>query len=451
MTAREETDPAALVAAVGRRRRDLAGLATRVRDFLKHNKGVEHVEVRVESSGRLRAVVWVAPTPSGLGTCALPDGTVVTDLNHYETTYLYQEILVDRAYRPEALDLPPDAVVLDIGANIGMFCLSMARWLPDCRVVAFEPAPDAYAALVANVEDLALPVTCLPWAVGAESGRTTMTVYPAASVFSSLNADPDADRSAMRAAIGVAADEGGTDVVDQVAADRVSGAIEVPVEVRRLSDAFDELGLTYVDLLKLDAEGAELDILGHLRPEDLAKIGNVVMEVHTTSDRRALVDLLENAGFTCHLTDVPALEGTGFVNLYAFRQTTSRRPATRPEVRPPIPPLTARQRLRQALDSFLGAEGVSVEVRTGPAPVTPAAPADAVDPESVPGLAEAWQHAVGSEPGGTADFFELGGTSMAAVRMLSQLHREHGYELKLDDFLASPTASALAALCTRTV
>ncbi|MFD9697504.1 FkbM family methyltransferase [Lentzea sp. NPDC059081] len=443
-----DTDPAALVAAVRRQRLDLAGLATRVRGFLKLGKGVEHVEVQVESSGRLRAVVWVAPTRSGLGTFALPDGTVVTDLNHYETAYLHQEIVVDGVYRPDGLDLPPDAVVLDIGANIGLFSLSVARSLPRCRVVAFEPAPDAYAALAANVEDL--PVTCLPWAIGGESGRTTMTVYPAASVFSSLNADPDADRSAMSAAIAVAADDDSTGIADQVAADRVDGAIEVPVEVRRLSDVLDELGLDHVDLVKLDAEGAELGILGTLRPEDWAKIAALVLEVHTTSDRHALFELLENAGFTCRVTYVPALEGTGFVNLHAFRPTTSR-PATVAFALPPsIPPLTARERLRQALDCFLGANDVALEVRTGPAPATPDA-TEAADPASVPGLVAAWQHAVGTEPGGTADFFELGGTSMAAVRMLSQLRREHGYELRLDEFLESPTAATLAALCTRTI
>ncbi|HEX7303731.1 FkbM family methyltransferase [Lentzea sp.] len=443
-----ETDPTALLAAVRRRHRATADLAARVRGFLALGKGVEHVEVRVETSGRPRAVVWVAPTASGLGTCALPDGTVVTHLNHYETNYLYQEIFVDEVYRPAGLELPPDAVVLDIGANIGLFSLWTARSLPDCRVVAFEPAPDAYAALVANVEDLGLPVTCLPWAVGAESGPATMTVYPAASVFSSLHADPDTDRSAMRAAIDVAVDGDGTDIAEQVAADRVRGAIDVPVEVRRLSDAFDELALGHVDLVKLDAEGAELDILGALRPEHLARIGNVLVEVHATSDRRALVDLLENAGFTCRLIDVPALEGTGFVNLYAFRPAAARS-AERFETRPPVPPLTARERLRQALASFLGgADDIALEVRTGPAPVTPAAPAGTVAPDSVPGLAEAWHHAVGTEPVGAADFFELGGTSMDAVRMLSRLRRDHGYELRLDDFLSSPTAATLAALCT---
>ncbi|MCS7480478.1 FkbM family methyltransferase [Umezawaea endophytica] len=452
MTGWHEVGPAALVAAVERRRAASADRATRVRRFLALNKGVEHVEVRVESSGRLRAVVWVAPTPSGLATGELPDGTVVTELNRYETTYLHQEIMVDQVYLPSALDLPPDAVVLDVGANIGLFSLFLARRLPGCRLVAFEPAPDAYAALVANVDALALPVVCLPWALGAESGRTSMTVYPNASVFSGLKADPDADRSAIRAAIGAAVgDDSTADVVEQVAADRVGGAIDVPVEVRRLSDVLDLLDVDRVDLVKLDAEGAELDILLHLRPEDWARIDNVVVEVHSTGDRRVLVALLEDAGFTCDVTHVEALEGTGFANLHATRPATPRTTVRRgPRAPAPIPPLTARQRLRQALDRFPGAGDVDLEVRPGPPPEAPVGPAERVAPESVPGVVDAWHRTLGAPPVGAADFFEHGGTSLLAVRLLSYLRHEHGYVLGLEDFLRSPTAAALAALCTRT-
>jgi FkbM family methyltransferase len=451
---KDENSPAALVAAVERRRLAAAEDVVRVRWFLALNKGVEHVEVRRDAvSGRLRATVWVAPTPSGLAHGKLPDGTVVTELNRYETDYLYQEIIVDQVYRPDSLVLPADAVVLDIGANIGMFTLSTARWLPGCRLVAFEPAPDAYAALVANVEALALPAVCLPWAVGAISGSTSMTVYPAASVFSGLNADLVADRSAIQAAIRVAVDDvDSAELVDQVATGRVEGAIDVPVEVRRLPDVLELLDVERVDLLKLDAEGAELDILGSLRPEDWARIDNILMEVHTRDNSQALVTMLETAGFTCDVSNVAALDGTGFSNLYATRPEASRRTLVRTELRPPEPilPLTAQQRLRQALDAFLDATTVSVdlEVLPGPPPDIAAAVIGRVAPESVPGLVEAWQHTLGVLPAATADFFDLGGTSLLAVRMLSQLRREYGYDLSLDEFLESPTVATLAALCT---
>ncbi|MER6299033.1 phosphopantetheine-binding protein [Kitasatospora sp. NPDC001539] len=43
-----------------------------------------------------------------------------------------------------------------------------------------------------------------------------------------------------------------------------------------------------------------------------------------------------------------------------------------------------------------------------------------------------------------ADFFDLGGDSLLATRVLSAVARTHGVELTFDDFLLAPTPVALA-------
>jgi predicted O-methyltransferase YrrM len=45
-----------------------------------------------------------------------------------------------------------DAVVLDVGAGVGALTLALARALPDARVVAIEPAAEALAQALRNVE-----------------------------------------------------------------------------------------------------------------------------------------------------------------------------------------------------------------------------------------------------------------------------------------------------------
>ncbi|MCF3996170.1 AMP-binding protein, partial [Pseudomonas aeruginosa] len=50
----------------------------------------------------------------------LPSGHRVAGLNLNETEYVYQEIFVDEVYSRDGIVLPPDAVVLDVGANIGL-------------------------------------------------------------------------------------------------------------------------------------------------------------------------------------------------------------------------------------------------------------------------------------------------------------------------------------------
>lgn len=57
-----------------------------------------------------------------------------------EARFFYREIFHDKSYDVAAL--PDNAVVVDAGANIGLFSLWLKSRLPRARVLAFEPAPD---------------------------------------------------------------------------------------------------------------------------------------------------------------------------------------------------------------------------------------------------------------------------------------------------------------------
>lgn len=155
----------------------------RLRRFLELQTGVRRAVVsRSRRGAPIEAAVEIVDTASGLPARRIPGGWTVTELNPHETDYLYREIFVDRAYAPPELVLPPRPLILDVGASIGMYCLFLSTWATDARVIAFEPSPDGFAALSANLTDLALPVTALPWAVGAADGTRSMTIYPSASV-----------------------------------------------------------------------------------------------------------------------------------------------------------------------------------------------------------------------------------------------------------------------------
>ncbi|MFJ9454374.1 phosphopantetheine-binding protein [Kitasatospora sp. NPDC101447] len=47
-----------------------------------------------------------------------------------------------------------------------------------------------------------------------------------------------------------------------------------------------------------------------------------------------------------------------------------------------------------------------------------------------------------------SDFFDLGGDSLVATRVLSAVARAHGVELGFDDFLLAPTPTRLAQRIT---
>lgn len=48
--------------------------------------------------------------------------------------------------------------------------------------------------------------------------------------------------------------------------------------------------------------------------------------------------------------------------------------------------------------------------------------------------------------GEATDFFEAGGDSLLATRVLSAIAREHDVELTFDEFVVGPSPAALAAL-----
>lgn len=124
--------------------------------------------------------------------------------------------------------LRPGDHFVDVGANIGVFTCFVGSRQPGVRITAIEPFPPVHEALRRNVALNHLDVTIPDGAVGAEPGTATFEVLPR-----------DVHN---RLAPGGTADEG-------------SG---ITVTVHTLDDLVGEQGAA---LIKIDVEGAELEVL----------------------------------------------------------------------------------------------------------------------------------------------------------------------------------------------
>ena len=148
-------------------------------------------------------------------------------------------LLLHGSYEPEESTLfeqtvLPGMVVVDAGANIGVYTLLAARAAgPAGRVIAFEPDPHTFEILSENVSRNGLSnVVLVNGALAGEPG--TMLLYqvpghPALASLSSANARNSFER--------------------------------VEVQVTTLDSALADLGIERVDVMKLDTQGAEIDIL----------------------------------------------------------------------------------------------------------------------------------------------------------------------------------------------
>jgi FkbM family methyltransferase len=159
-----------------------------------------------------------------------------------------QEIWLERIYTSSFYRPSDGDVIVDAGANIGLFAIYVARQNPRCRVIALEPFAENFQFLQANVAR-ACPknVTCHEVALGAGFGQGEMQAVGVRSLDHVLHCD----------------DSG------------MGGISVIP-----LAGLFDLAGAEEIDFLKVDIEGSEHDVFAAASPELLSRFKRIAMEYH---------------------------------------------------------------------------------------------------------------------------------------------------------------------------
>jgi FkbM family methyltransferase len=158
-----------------------------------------------------------------------------------------------------------DHIVVDVGANIGMFTLYAAREAPHCRVIAIEPFPDTRACLQSLVERNHLQgrVTILDCALAACSATGSMDT--AAEVPSQYRRIYSEDTKGMNS--------NHRNDVEQ-AEDGIS------VRMETLDRIFDSTQVSAADLVKLNIHGSEYEVLMSAAPETLERCKTIAVQYH---------------------------------------------------------------------------------------------------------------------------------------------------------------------------
>jgi FkbM family methyltransferase len=167
-------------------------------------------------------------------------------------------------------ELPPmvPKVIWDIGANIGVASLYFAMHYPNARLYGFEPVPANYEVCQLNYKNLP-GGKVFPWAVGASSGTAT---------FEMRATDPRGG--------GLGKNFSGTDTSIQ----------KFDVRVRSISDLLDEDKLEPPDLVKIDVEGAELEVLRGIG-SNTTKLKRMLVETHGLDLEQKCLAWLTSNGF----------------------------------------------------------------------------------------------------------------------------------------------------------
>ena len=396
----------------------------------------------------------------------LPDGTAVVHVNRAETEFSYGEIFERGSCLEDGIQLPPEACVFDVGANIGMFAMLVGVRSPGARIFAFEPMPAVNGALRLNAEIHGLDAEIFECALGAERGETTFTYFPHITIISGRDVDPEAGEAVLRQVVGNAPDGPARDAesVAELVHDRLEH-VRIDRPVRTLSDVVREQGVQHIDLLKVDVEGGELEVLAGVEPGDWGKIAQVFVEVHGGPERlRRVREILEQAGFTLSVEqDDALLQVSGRYDVVAVRETPE--VAATPSASEWRGPRALRGAVRGYLEQRLPEYMVPASImlmdglpltRNGktdrkalPKPVWEtraaeefSAPATSTERR----IAEIWTAVLGLERVGREDdFFTLGGHSLLAARVATQVRERCRADVSVRALFELPTLAAFAA------
>lgn len=165
--------------------------------------------------------------------------------------------------------LSKDAVVFDIGANIGLTTLTAARRAS--QVVAFEPQPTTHACLVKTIEANRLKnIRAVELALGATKGEISFFADSNSSSASHIIADSTLGRQS-----------------------------DVKVEMTTLDNFVEDESIRRIDLIKIDVEGFEIDAISgakntlyKLRPAIFVEFNAFTMIGFRNINPRQMLDTL---------------------------------------------------------------------------------------------------------------------------------------------------------------
>jgi amino acid adenylation domain-containing protein/FkbM family methyltransferase len=416
----------------------------------------------------------------------LPDHTPFFSLNQGETAFMYQEIVAENVYLGQGVSLPPGAVVLDVGANIGLFSWWVRRLCPDARVLALEPIPRLCQLLELNNRLHGLEARVLNLGLWSRPGQLEFTFYPHASILSGALADAAQEAATVAAYLRASGQVGGDGPVDGQLLDELLGqrleSQRLSCPVSTLSAVLASEGLERVDLLKIDVEKGELEVLAGLAEGDWPKIRQLVVEVHDHDGRlEGLRGMLEARGYQVSVSSAGAQVGTGLHTLVAL---AAGQEAESPDAKaspPPAPepwPTPARlaEHLRQALGQSL--PEYMVPSYFVPLLAWPLGSSGKTDRKALPKpqadigqkagrqpgpqdhlerrLAAIFVQVLAGEKPGPApapglddNFLELGGDSLRSIAVITRIAQELGVEISIPEFLDNLTVAQLAELIRR--
>jgi FkbM family methyltransferase len=196
------------------------------------------------------------------------------------------EIFYDKVYERDFVKVNQGDVVVDIGANYGVFSLYAQQFNPS-KVFAMEPIKSTFKCMSDNLKEYG--VTCVNKAIGDEDGFESFAITDVNGNNFSLRHSDGYHPSVMNDA-------------------------EI-VETTTFNTFVNDYDIDRIDFLKVDCEGGELDLFETIDTNFLkSSIKKIAMEYHSSKIKERVIEILTSNGFV--IEDSVGMTEIGLIYAY---------------------------------------------------------------------------------------------------------------------------------------
>jgi len=179
------------------------------------------------------------------------------------------EIFFNKTYERDYVKVEVGDLVVDVGANLGLFSLYAQSFHPQ-KIYAFEPIKSTYNYLTTNLKDYT-NVTTINKAISDTNGETHINVESASGQSTLVNNQNITHSNPI--------------------------SIEL-IETITFNNFISKYNISYIDFLKVDCEGGELDLFLTIDKKFLKNnIKKIALEYHTSYIKDVVLSILKSNSF----------------------------------------------------------------------------------------------------------------------------------------------------------
>lgn len=175
----------------------------------------------------------------------------IRNIKNSTDIHIFTEIWIQNIYKKKNFDIKKNDIIIDIGANIGLFSLWAYQFCKNGQIYGYEPNNDNFKMFEKNI---------------FENNITNI------SIFKKIVSNVEGTRKLYQT------NDFGTNTIYGSKNDAVD------VQSTTLEKIFNENNLSNCDLLKMDCEGAEYEILLNLSDTIFKKINKICLEYHNMEE-----------------------------------------------------------------------------------------------------------------------------------------------------------------------